>query len=192
MVQKIEFKRLWRGHPINNSIQFPCRLPKTQGGRLKGLPAFANQCAIRMGVSLKAAGVTPEQLPGVGTCWYHPRSEMHFLVAEKLARGLDGASIPGLGRTEKIRGEAVQDFYNAVFGRTGIIFFKDYWSRSVPAGKDEKGETVWIKERTPSGDHIDVWNGYRSGSGWLMEWFSWLGYYGTYEKSKEIWFWEVA
>ena len=39
---------------------------------------------------------------------------------------------------------------------------------------------------TSTGDHIDVWNGYRSTSKWLMEWFSWLGYYSNYAEAKEI------
>ena len=38
---------------------------------------------------------------------------------------------------------------------------------------------------------IDVWNGYRSSTKWLMEWFSWLGYYSNYVQAKEIWFWDV-
>ena len=45
--------------------------------------------------------------------------------------------------------------------------------------------------RARTGDHIDVWNGYRSSAKWLMEWFSWLGYYSNYAEAKEIWFWEV-
>ena len=54
---------------------------------------------------------------------------------------------------------------------------KDYWKRH--------GET------TATGDHIDVWNGYRSSTKWLMEWFSWLGYYSNYVQAKEVWFWDV-
>ena len=69
------------------------------------------------------------------------------------------------------------DFYGKLYGRTGIIYIQDYWKRH--------GET------TPTGDHIDVWNGYRSSTKWLMEWFSWLGYYSNYVQAKEIWFWDV-
>ena len=36
-----------------------------------------------------------------------------------------------------------------------------------------------------------LWNGYRSSTKWLMEWFSWLGYYSNYVQAKEIWFWDV-
>ena len=68
-------------------------------------------------------------------------------------------------------------FYGKLYGRTGIIYIQDYWKRH--------GETV------ATGDHIDVWNGYRSSTKWLMEWFSWLGYYSNYVQAKEIWFWDV-
>ncbi len=66
-----------------------------------------------------------------------------------------------------------------LFGRTGVIFIRDYWHRPT----DQRGR--------PTGDHIDVWNGYRSSAKWLMEWFSWLGYYSNYAESREIWFWPV-
>jgi hypothetical protein len=36
-----------------------------------------------------------------------------------------------------------------------------------------------------------VWNGYRSSAKWLLEWFSWVGYYSNYANAGEIWFWEV-
>ncbi len=63
-------------------------------------------------------------------------------------------------------------------GRTGAIDFRDYWKRTTDSGR-------------ATGDHIDVWNGYRSSAKWLLEWFSWVGYYSNYANAGEIWFWEV-
>jgi hypothetical protein len=103
---------------------------------------------------------------------------MHFINANQLANALAHASIPGIGTVEKITGTETAHYYPKIFGRTGIIYFQDYWKRSSDSGR-------------PTGDHIDVWNGYRSSAKWLLEWFSWLGYYSNYANAGEIWFWEV-
>lgn len=179
----IEFKDLWRGHPINESVQTPCIAPHNltnlEGNTvLMGFPVFANQCAIRMGVALRRAGVQPSQLSGISHCSVHPRDDMHFINASQLANGIARANIAGIGPTEKFIGADAAEFYPKIFGRTGIIYIQDYWRRSSDSGR-------------PTGDHIDVWNGYRSSAKWLMEWFSWLGYYSNYADAGEIWFWEV-
>jgi hypothetical protein len=103
---------------------------------------------------------------------------MHFINASQLANGIARAKIDGIGPTEKFVGSDAAEFYPKIFGRTGIIYIQDYWRRSTDSGR-------------PTGDHIDVWNGYRSSAKWLMEWFSWLGYYSNYAGAGEIWFWEV-
>lgn len=180
----VEFDKLWFGHPINESIMAPCIAPKTLTnleGKVvqRGLPVFSNQCAIRMGVALKRAGCTENQFPGVLTCGVHPRSEMHFIRAHELANGINRARLPGVGEREIFKGEQAADYYNQIFGRTGMIYIQDYWHRSTD------------NPNSPSGDHIDVWNGYRSTAKWLMEWFFWLGHYSNYAGAREIWFWEV-
>ena len=175
----VEFNDLWRGHPTNRSDQFPCRVLKPTGDLRFGQPRWANQCAIRMGICLKNAGVEPGVLRGAITCDQHDPSEMHYLRAEEVARALMNANIPGIGERELLAGEKAQGFYDQIFGRQGLMLIKDYWSRrNEPPGRG-------------TGDHIDVWNGYRSSSGWLMQWFSYLGYYGGYDKARQIWFWEV-
>lgn len=180
----IAFKDLWLGHPINESVQTPCiahsEFENLEGRIIKpGHPVFANQCAIRMGVALRRAGVEDGQMGRVTHCYHHPRSDMHYINASQLANAINAAKIPGLGPREIIKGTDVAEFYPKLFGRTGIIFIKDYWHR----GTDASG--------SPTGDHIDVWNGYRSSAKWLMEWFSWVGYYSNYADANEIWFWEV-
>ena len=104
---------------------------------------------------------------------------MHFINANQLANTIARVNLPGFGSLEKISGADAAEFYPRLFGRTGVIYVQDYWRRISDSGR-------------PTGDHIDVWNGYRSSAKWLMEWFSWLGYYSNYAKAGEIWFWEVA
>lgn len=178
----VAFKDVWFGHPINESVQYPCIAPRTMTnveGRLieVGLPFYANQCAVRLGVSLKRAGVAP--LRGVATCGAHDPAEMHYINAAGLANAIERGNLPGIGKSERITGTEAAQFYPKLFGRTGILYIQDYWHRST----DTPGR--------PTGDHIDVWNGYRSSAKWLMEWFSWLGYYSNYAGAREIWFWEI-
>lgn len=180
----VEFKHLWRGHPINESVQTPCIAPDdltNLEGRMirRGFPVFANQCAIRMGVALRRAGVQPEQITGCADCAVHGRVHMHYINAAQLANAIERAKLPGVGPREVYIGADANAFYPKMFGRTGIMYIQDYWQRST----DRPG--------SPTGDHIDVWNGYRSSAKWLMEWFSWLGYYSNYAQAKQIWFWPV-
>ncbi len=180
----VKFKDIWYGHPINQSVTTPCiaqsQFKNLEGRTIQpGFPVYANQCAIRMAIALRRAGVTANQLSGVAACGHHPRDEMHFINSTQLANAIARANLPGVGRTEKYKGDEAEEYYPKLFGRTGIIHIRDYWTRST----DRSGY--------PTGDHIDVWNGYRSSAKWLMEWFSWLGYYSNYAEGSQIWFWEV-
>ncbi|MEZ5774483.1 MAG: T6SS effector amidase Tae4 family protein [Hyphomicrobiaceae bacterium] len=190
----LDFDKLWRAHPLNNAEQLPCRLPKDMevDGKLllKGLPSYANQCAIRMGVCMHRAGITIGELGGVATCSFHGREEMHTLNAQQMGDAISRLRYDNLSPVEKLTGADAAGFYTKIINRRGFIFFKDYWARSV-AIKGPAGTTEWVHEKSPTGDHVDLWNGYRTSANWLMEWFSWLGYYHTYSKSKEIWFWEI-
>ncbi|MCB1548590.1 MAG: hypothetical protein KDJ41_12260 [Hyphomicrobiaceae bacterium] len=181
----VAFKDLWRNHPINQSNQSPCIVPKDMKvfgkDMRRGMPTFSNQCSIRMGVALKNAGVSPGAVRGCVTCGVHGPEAMHFIRARELANALVAANIPNVAKVERITGPEVQKFYPRLIGRTGIIFFNGYWYRNA----QERAA------RNPTGDHIDVWNGYRTSAKWLLEWFSWLGYYSNYASGKEIWFWEV-
>jgi Type VI secretion system (T6SS), amidase effector protein 4 len=178
----VQFTDLWFRHPANLATQYPCILPQPtagDGGKIipAGFPTHANQCAIRMGVALKHAGVDVSAFQGMAHCGQHDKSEMHVIRAQELADALARMSIPGIGPVERLTGTSAKDFYPKLIGRTGIIYIKDYWRRTG--------------ESQPSGDHIDVWNGYRSSTKWLMEWFSWAGYYSNYAEAREIWFWDV-
>ena len=166
----VTFNQLWANHPTNNGEQFPCRT--------LGVANFENQCSIRMGVCLKRAGVTIDSIHGAITCNQakatdHDKSDMHFIRAKELANALRRTSIPGIGSAHGLT--APSDFANELNGRKGIIFFNGYWWRTTDT-------------RRPTGDHIDLWNGWRTSAKMLFLWFGWLG---GYNKSGEIWFWEV-
>lgn len=166
----LKFKTLWAKHPTNRGDQKPCRT--------LGISNFTNQCSIRMGVCLRDAGVHANQIRGAKICSWakatgHGHEYMHYIRASELAAALRNARIDGLGAVTLVRNPG--DFANELNGRTGIIYFKNYW---------------WRLEDTkqPTGDHIDLWNGWRTTAKMLFPWFGWLG---GYNKSGEIWFWEV-
>src|SRR5690606_20056637 len=121
----VQFSDLWYRHPANLATTYPCIAPRTlvslEGkGISAGYPVFSNQCAIRMGVCLKHAGITPAMLRGVGTCGVHSPDEMHYFRAQDLANALAAATIPGVGKVEKMVGADAQSFYPKILGRTGI------------------------------------------------------------------------
>ena len=63
--------------------------------------------------------------------------------AQELADWLKLQPFCGLpSKPEEITGS---NWQVKIKGRTGIVFFKDYWTRTG--------------ERSPSGDHIDLWKG---------------------------------
>ena len=138
------FVNLWNNYPTEAS---PCDGP------------WENQCAIRMSLTLNAEltiKVNKEKYP-------EPKcSHEHARGAESLANWLWKKH---LGRP-KIRTHGAQAKLDLI-SRTGIIFFKDCFTRS--------GST----DRT--GDHIDLWN---------------KGLTKTYSdpgnKSAQVWFWELA
>jgi hypothetical protein len=178
----VVFKDLWNNHPINESVEFPCIAPRDMQnieGKLimAGAPMYPNQCAVRLSIALKRAGAKP--ISGLATCGAHPPEEMHYVNATQVANALARGAVEGLAPVQKLTGTEPAHFYPLLFGRTGVVYFQDYWQRS----SDRPGQ--------PTGDHVDVWNGYRSSAKWLMEWFSWLGYYSNYAHAREIWFWEV-
>ena len=66
-------------------------------------------------------------------------------------------------------------------GRTGVVFFKDCWSRT--------NETFEGR----SGDHIDLRskNGITRGSMLYRSLIEFLGFVSDLNKSRKVWFWEV-
>ncbi len=66
-------------------------------------------------------------------------------------------------------------------GKTGIIFFKDYWQR----GREN------FENR--SGGHIDLWKSSKitSGTMFYRSMIELFGFVSDLNKSKKIWFWEI-
>lgn len=158
------FGRLWQSHPnISHQEMQPCRRPD-------GVPNFANQCAIRMGVCL-AKNDLFDGYDGV-ECWFGHNGEGHALRAREVALWLRN-NAARFGRAEVHRNAKWQDFVD----RTGIVYCENFW------GENNQG------------DHIDLWDGTGEfmGSGS----FSWegpamaSGGLDYFERAEEVWFWPV-
>ncbi|MEZ5899778.1 MAG: T6SS effector amidase Tae4 family protein [Hyphomicrobium sp.] len=194
----VQFIDLWRGHPTNESVDAPCTVSERSAYAPDEAPVDAipspkpaeahvtpvaprDQSAIRLGVAMRRAGVRIEELgPRLQTCGIHDRSLMHILSASQFAAALRRAKIAGFGDVELIAGSDVERFEARIIGRTGVLYVRDYWMRPGDA------------EGRPTGDLIDLWNGYRTTDSWLMEWMSWAGYTSAYGLAREMWFWPVA
>ena len=112
-------QQLWDHHPAPST---PC-----------DVSFFANQCAIRMGVALRGAGVN---LSGFRGAMCFPRLKhkpRHVLRAQALADWLS-TQPRVVGRVAKYKNVTASDFQ----GRNGLVFVRDGWG---------------------STDHIDVWKG---------------------------------
>ena len=103
---------------------------------------YKDQCAIRVAVALQRCGASFETYKEA-ICGLH-KGEKHALRAEELANWLNKRYLANWPAPTNVTGT---DWQEKAKGKTGVIFFKDYWLR--------KGE------RYPSGDHIDLWNGSR-------------------------------
>jgi hypothetical protein len=130
----VRFSVLWAGYPGSK----PYVDPKT-GDVPKG---FENQCAIKVSVALASAGVRLTSFRGASVTVH---GDKMALRAEELANWLKKEKIPGIPSAPASIAGA--DWQSKIKGRTGIVFFADYWLRPG--------------EKSPSGDHIDLWNGSR-------------------------------
>ncbi|MEJ2455374.1 MAG: type VI secretion system amidase effector protein Tae4 [Candidatus Thiodiazotropha sp.] len=149
------FSKMWDNHPTG---EFPCT-------ESSGKKAYTNQCAIRMGVAFDKAGVSTKTFKGA-RCW-HEHAPKHILRAEELAEWLKGPFTP-FGKVETF--EAASGF-SRISGRTGVIFFKDYYGSNG------------------QGDHIDLWNGSRLTK--FVSWFDFLFMGGSHYAKATVWFWPV-
>jgi len=157
---------------------------------------YANQCAIRMSATLHRVGVEMKSFsqkvvkpaPGKATLGrILLNGKPAATRADEMAAWLKLQPFCGLpSNPEEVTGS---DWESKVKGRTGIIFFGEYWARD--------GESA----ANASGGHIDLWNGSRlTNNGFLgtLETFArfTLGIrsgpgYSDLGKSRRILFWEV-
>ena len=119
----IKFKTLWDNCPDQDS---PCS------------SKFSNQCAIRVGAALAKSGVkTTTLVPKARHCWFHDTKDGHILAAAELADGLQNKHITGVQKAESLTPE---NYKSKIAGRSGIIYFENYWERST----DKKGQQLVI------------------------------------------------
>lgn len=131
-VEAVTFAKLWDSYPSGH----PYVDPKTG----KPPPGFDNQCAIKISVAIHGAGVEMKSFRGAEIRMNGLKTAY---VAEQLAAWLKMQPFCGLPtEPEDVTGK---DWQDKIRGRTGIIFFANYWKRP--------GETT-----RPTGDHIDLWN----------------------------------
>lgn len=176
-IESVKFAGLWSGYPKTST---PYRDPKT--GEVPKI--YENQCAIRVSVSIHSVGITMKSFKGASLTL---EGKKVAIRAQELADWLKLMPFCGLPtKPETITGS---EWQKKIAGRTGILFFKDYWSRD--------GE-----QSTATGDHIDLWNGSKmtaaSFTGAVHSFLRFTlgidrleGIYSDLGKSKQILFWEV-
>jgi hypothetical protein len=142
-LEPVKFSDLWKHYPDKP----PYIDPKTG----KPPSGFTNQCAIKVSVAIHGAGIEMKSFTA-GVIGVNPkdfgRVEINgkntATLAAQLAMWLKKQSFCGLPQQpENVTGE---DWEKKIQGRTGIIFFGDYWRRD--------GESA----SSASGGHIDLWN----------------------------------
>ena len=176
----ITFENLWDNYP-DSDIEH--QDPKT------GKDVFGDHCAIHLSDSLFKCGVLLKAFTGV-RCWHCPTHSkklgkgIHAIRAQELADYLKKRPFAGCPKAQQYSGK---DFEKNVSGKTGIIFFKDYWRRSGETGR--------------TGDHIDLWNKNELASiGLILTWIrrTFSDFSEEYlsmsdlKKSKSVSFWNIS
>lgn len=155
------FVTLWKNHPI-----------VTGEGPLLDTRQYPNQCAVKLYAALQRSGVNMRTFSGQLS--WQKNVPKYAIRAQDLADWLASPASPIHSKVEKYSGK---DAFEKISGRTGIVFFQNYWGTGN------------------QGDHIDLWNGSR-----LTDWVSWVRIYarfrsyglGTdYRKAESIWFWPL-
>lgn len=116
----VSFQKLWDSHPYPAT---PC-----------STKYFENQCAIRMGVALRGAGVNLTTFRGAKCYVSLKHTPKHVLRAQQLADWLK-TQTAAVGSAEVHKKKVSSSDFA---GRKGIVFIKDGWGAT---------------------DHIDVWDG---------------------------------
>ncbi len=167
----IKFNVLWKNFPEKSSIRAKC-----QNRQETSSSPFGNYCAINLSEALIQSGVSTAGA-GAKKCWGHPGLK-HILLAEEMAIWLKKSNFSWLGNLQKIDPNSFQDDLD---GKTGIIFFKNYWQRGSESFPNR------------SGDHIDLWHKdeITSSSMFTRGILEFFGRVSDLNKSREIWFWEI-
>jgi len=176
-VEPVRFDALWKAYPSGK----PSQAKDAHGNLL-----YTNQCAIKVSVALHKVGVEMKSFSGAHTVLDGKRAALR---AEELAAWLN--KMPFCGLPSKADPVTGPDWKDKVKGRTGIIFFGDYWTRD--------GES----QANASGDHIDLWNKsaltpsiestlrFRLGISRMPNLLGSGNWYSDLDKSKSVLFWEI-
>ncbi|GAB2188535.1 hypothetical protein MAH1_01410 [Sessilibacter sp. MAH1] len=167
----MNFETLWKNFPKKENIKARCTNKQKDSN-----DPFSDYCAIMLSECFIKSGIDLSLIKA-NRCWSHS-GKKHILLAEELANGLKSRTPIGMSKMVKV---APGSFQTALKGKTGVIFFKDYWQR---------GRETFDNR---SGDHIDLWNKNEiTGSGMFMRSiYELFGVVSDLNKSKEIWFWEI-
>jgi hypothetical protein len=180
-VEAVAFAKLWESYPGGH----PYVDPKTG----KPPPGYSNQCAIKVSIAIHGVGIQMKSFRGAAV-------KVNGLPCASLAAELAGwlKLQPFCGLPKSPEAVTGPDWQDNIRGKTGIIYFANYWARDAGEKSSDK----------PTGDHIDLWNGSRlTATG--MSFFSTLGRrlglnslgagtswgYSDLGKSTEILFWEI-
>lgn len=185
----ITFKELWDNYYGDKTP------PYTVNGKIPD--EFENQCAIRMSVTFHRTGI---KMTSFSEKLIKPEKN-EATIGRLLLKGLPTSTranefsqwlqtrpVCGIGPAEDITGK---DWQKKIKGRTGIVYFGDFWQRD---GLEELRDIA-------SGGHIDLWNNFRLTSNWttVPRFFFGInrmnmpgGYiYTDYANAKRILFFEV-
>lgn len=167
----MDFQTLWKNFPEKESIKVKCTNKQKDSNK-----PFSDYCAIMLSECFIKSGIDLSLL-NAKRCWSHS-GKKHLLLAEEFANALRTNTPQGLSKAIKV---PPGSFQSMLKGKTGVIFFKDYWQRGNESYENR------------SGDHIDLWNKNEiTGSGmFIRSVYEYFGIISDLNKSKEVWFWEV-
>lgn len=132
----VKFNHMWTNFPEKDAIKLRCRNKQKDSDT-----PFRDYCAIMMSECFTKSGIDIGAFTG-NRCWSHD-GKKHILLAEDFAKGLNTHTPPTFKKRSLITPDNFQD---ELSGKTGVIFFKDYWQRGSENFSNR------------SGDHIDLWN----------------------------------
>ena len=177
-VTPVTFAKLW-GSYLSGHLYVDPTTGKPPSG-------YENQCAIKLSKEIHGAGIEMKSFNGASVEVDNLKAAVG---ATQLANWLKLQ--PFCGLPEEPENVTGKDWQDRIEGKTGIIYFENYWRRA--------GETD-----VATGDHIDLWNGSRlTATGWSF--LSTLGRriginellpgtkigYSDVRNSTAILFWEV-
>lgn len=176
-IEPVKFSALWNAYPNGN----PSQTKDAEGHLL-----YSNQCAIKVSVALHTVGVEMKSFKGATTQINGKRAALR---AAELAGWL--GKMPFCGVSQKSENVTGASWTDKIKGRTGIIYFADYWARDGEA------------QMNGTGDHIDLWNNstltpslqstlrFRFGINRVPNLFGSGNWYSDLGAAKSISFWEV-